>query len=114
MPRELKDPLSYHDLTPEIVAARAAWDYPIPPDVIRFAQESGRLWPRHAENTAPKNAEASAMRCSAPAPHSAIHSLHSSLPPGEDCSASGDLRADSLSVTLHAGGRKPLRPNGLQ
>src|SRR5439155_4953751 len=46
MPRELWDPFTFDELTPEIVAARAAWGYPIHPNVIQHAQEEGRMWPR--------------------------------------------------------------------
>ena len=63
MPVELSDPLSYDELTPEIVAARAAWGFPIHPAVIEQAQEEGPMWPR-----------ADAASC----------------PPVEDCSRSDD------------------------
>jgi hypothetical protein len=43
LPPELLDPLDFDEITPEIVAARAAHGYPIHPDWIRRLQEAGRL-----------------------------------------------------------------------
>jgi hypothetical protein len=67
LPPELCDPLTFDELTPEIVAARAAYGRPLPPNLIRHAQEVGRMWPRAEADSAD------------PTP--------ASSPPVEDCSA---------------------------
>ena len=111
MPVELHDPLSFDELTPEIVAARAAWGYPIHPNVVRHAQEEGRMWPRpDAETSSAEGADASASQCAV------------TSPPVEDFSSPHDDPADStpppaapvaqtaFSATAYA--NAPSRPSG--
>ena len=111
MPRELWDPFTFDELTPEIVAARAAWGYPIHPNVIQHAQEEGRMWPRpDAEKPTHEGADASASQCAV------------TSPPVEDFSSPHDDPADStpppaapvaqtaFSATAYA--NAPSRPSG--
>jgi hypothetical protein len=61
MPVELHNPLSFDDITPEIVEARAAWGCPLSAGLIEQARKEGRAWPRADALSSPPVEDFSAL-----------------------------------------------------
>ena len=53
LPPALYDPLFYNELTPEIVAARAFYGYPLSPFLIEYAKQHSPVWPRPDTSSSP-------------------------------------------------------------
>jgi hypothetical protein len=93
MPVELKDPILWADITPEIVAARAAWGRPFSPKFIKTLQDVGQLPRDDALSPTP-------ARCPLPpasTPRSELRAPHSAPPPLGDCSPADKKSPDLTS-----------------
>ena len=99
IPRELWDPLRWEEITPEIVAARAAWGRPFSPVLIQNLQKCGIL---------PSDDLPSADTA---ASQSAICNLQSEIhppPPFEDCSPSSE---DGAIASAESSIENPVTPS---
>jgi hypothetical protein len=87
LPPELYDPLPLAGITPEIVAARAYYGFPIKAAIMRQLQDEGQLPTaddiRQSRFPSPTDGLPASSPQSASPPHSALPTPHSNPPPGD-------------------------------
>src|SRR4029079_8060613 len=105
LPPELYDPLPLADITPEIVAARAYYGFPLKAAIVRQLQDEGQLPTaddiRHGRFPSPTDGLPASTPQSASPPHSALLTPHSNPPP-RDFSVMTCVESAPADETHHA------------